>query len=913
MKKQIDNKHAKTPVKQAGTRQPGIGLMLLLLMVVISLLLGGGYLPGRVQFSNDGPLGRLVAQCHHLPDRFTGCWDDLNFLGYSEGAALPGIGFGLQYLLKPVIFSKLYAPVGLLILGLGAWCFFRQLGLAPLACILGGLAATLNSGFFSVACWGIAAHPITVGLSFFAMAALADTTSPRRWLRVVLAGLAVGMGVTEGADVGAIFSLFVATFIAYQTLITEGPRGRTAATGLGRLMLVMIFAFLLASQAISQLVATNVEDMSVGDPDATNAAQRWDWATQWSLSKREAFSLVVPGLFGYRMDTPHGGSYWGLMGRDAAWEQYVASGENGTPPKGLKRFTGSGFYCGVIVVVLAIWACLQSLRRKDSVFSQYQRKWIWFWIAIAVISLLLAFGRYAPFYHFVYELPYFSTIRNPVKYLYILSVALVVLFAYGVDALSRKYMPALGPKAAARWHGPTTWWAKADKFEKNWVLGCLVIFGFSLLAWWFYASSSQSLKEYMRSVQISDSMLSLVADFSIRQVGWFAVFFAVMIGLMVLMISGAFTGPRARWGGICLGLLLALDLGRANQPWILPVNYEEKYASNPVIDSLRGKPYEHRVAMLPFPVSQQLSLFLKVYQLEWAQHHFPYYNIESLNIVQMSRYPKDIAAFRKVMDPIGSMDPSPRLARYWQITNTRYLLGAASFLDVLNQQVSPEQGSFRIQMRFNLTPKPGVVNATDLTDLTAVPDPGGPMALFEFTAALPRAKLFSNWQVETNDQAALDKLVSASFDPQKSVLVAGGTPAMASGGGASRDAGTVEFASYKPKDIILTSKVVSPSVLLLNDHYDSNWKVSVDGRPETVLRCNYLMRGVFLNPGEHTVEFRYEPPIRLLYVSLAAIGLSVPLLAFVVTAGYRRNKPKVDVTPTPSIPVPVTDKGTRTK
>jgi len=47
--------------------------MALLLFVVLSVLLCGDYLPGNILFSNDGPLGRLMAQCHRLPARFTGC------------------------------------------------------------------------------------------------------------------------------------------------------------------------------------------------------------------------------------------------------------------------------------------------------------------------------------------------------------------------------------------------------------------------------------------------------------------------------------------------------------------------------------------------------------------------------------------------------------------------------------------------------------------------------------------------------------------------------------------------------------------------------------------------------------------------------------------------------------------------
>ncbi len=70
-----------------------------------------------------------------------------------------------------------------------------------------------------------------------------------------------------------------------------------------------------------------------------------------------------------------------------------------------------------------------------------------------------------------------------------------------------------------------------------------------------------------------------------------------------------------------------IDLGRANLPWIIDWNYEEKYASNPVIDFLRDKPYEHRVALEPFRAQPSHALLDELYHYEWAQQHFQYYNI----------------------------------------------------------------------------------------------------------------------------------------------------------------------------------------------------------------------------------------------------------------------------------------------
>ena len=212
-------------------------------------------------------------------------------------------------------------------------------------------------------------------------------------------------------------------------------------------------------------------------------------------------------------------------------------------------------------------------------------------------------------------------------------------------------------------------------------------------------------------------------------------------------------------------------------------------------------------------------------------------------------------------------------------------------------------------------------------------DTNGPFALFEFTGALPRAKLYSSWQMAVDDRQALDeiktsslgtnevemlkqmgtndfltlrKLSSQSFDPAKTVLLA--TPISAPTNSAATDAkeGTVEFTNHAPKDIVLKADATAPSVLLLNDHYDPNWKVFVDSKPETLLRCNYLMRGVYLTPGTHKVEFRFEPPMNGFYVSLAAIILGLLLcgLLFVVrdipiptpTAAVQQRSAKQPVT-----------------
>ena len=173
--------------------------------------------------------------------------------------------------------------------------------------------------------------------------------------------------------------------------------------------------------------------------------------------------------------------------------------------------------------------------------------------------------------------------------------------------------------------------------------------------------------------------------------------------------------------------------------------------------------------------------------------------------------------------------------------------------------------------------------------MTAVADTNGPCALFEFTGALPRAKLYSNWQVSTNDQATLQRLADPSFVPAQTVLVANALAPANPAGVTNQSAGSVEITSYAPKHLHLHANAPAASVLLLNDHFDPNWKVWVDGKPETLLRCNYIMQGVQVPAGAHDIELRFAPPLAGLYVSLAAWAVGL-LLGVCTVVPPRRVK-----------------------
>ncbi|MEO7300300.1 MAG: hypothetical protein ABI042_17180 [Verrucomicrobiota bacterium] len=852
----------------ANPSRKSLTILLIVLLAVLAVLFHKSFQSGQILFSNDGPLGAIKAEENRLPANFSGNWQDANWIGGKSVSASPNVSAFLSMLFPPEIFLKLYGPFTLLLLGLSVWLCFRELRFNPWVCILGGVAAALNMHAFSIACWGLGPWIISFAMIFFAMAALVTPRISKLWIKGVLAGMAVGIGLMEGYDVGAIDSIYFGIFGLFAGLAAENFSRRAISRTLLVMALVVVFSAFTAAHTISTLVGSQVKNVGIAQQENKTKEERWTWATQWSLPKMETLRVLIPGIFGYRMVTGdsqlYEKSYWGAIAQTPGYE---------TSHQGLSRHSGSGEYAGIFVLLLSIFAIAQSFRKESSPFSAVEKRFVWFWFAIAFVSLLFAFGRHAPFYQILFQLPYFSTIRNPIKFMHPFHIALLMLFGYGLESMVRLYFSNSSQAAKT----------KKTSFEKKWIIATFVALGVIILGWMKYTASTQQIISYLVKFDFQPGIAAQIAAFSQGEVMWFVLFFAASVILIWAILRGKFAG-NLRVAGILATTLIVFDLSHADAPWIVYFNYQEKYARNPVIDALRERPYEQRViGMLPFPVNDSLSMFQQyVYYTEWLQHHFLYYGIQAIDVAQEPRIAADNAAYRGKFMSAGL----PGQLRLWQLTNVKYMFGlAGGFADSLNQQIDPEKKRFKAVMPFAVSQERQAGAFLVETNST------GPFALLKFDGALPRAKLFGNWQTLTNDVAALDKLGDPAFDPFQTVLVSSVIPAPEKTAATNSSEGTVQFANYHPKRVTLTAEVKAPSVLLLNDKFDADWKVFVDGAEKPLLRCNYLMRGVRLDPGNHKVEFRFLPPVNTLYISIAALVIGLCLCAFVA---FRR---KTDVLP----------------
>jgi hypothetical protein len=839
-----------------------------------------------------------------MPDMLFGTWVDLNWLGSESLSASPSFTGLLRTVLTPLQYGKFLPLISLLFVGLCASFCFRKLGLTPLACVLGGLAAGLNSDFFSTSCWGVASQTVGFGGMYLGIGlAYESGNSLRTWLLAIIAGLGVGLGIMEAYDIGAIFSLFVATFIMFRSVfLDEGEIVKRVAGGIGKVAVVAIFAAFVSAYSLTGLIGTQVAGVAATQQDKETKQHAWPFATQWSLPKVETLQVIIPGIFGYRNQwhmydsgQPKEDQYWGSIGSDPNIETAKTQVNNPDPqvsgqaqaylknPGLLWRLVGTGFYAGVPVVMLALWAIFQSFRGKETPFTVAQGRIIKFWLAVLVISLLLSFGRHAPFYQLFYALPYASAIRNPDKFMHVLSWTVVILFAYGVHGLylacmEKEVISAGGVMAQYR-----AWKTKANGFQLRWLTMSFWSVAAAALGWLIYASNVQNLAEYIKGMAIPEVDVDAVAHFSVGAVGWFVVLLAVSTILFALIFIGKFSGRNARIGGILLGALVAFDLGRAAMPWIFYWDADYKYASDPIIKILADKPYEHRVSMLPVqPNTQQLALLQNAYGSHWKQHLFVFNNIQCTDVIQEPRVSEDKDQLMSGL-PMNSIE---NVFRFWELSNTRYILGPGEGSHFM-ERFDPTGKKFRIIQSFDFVPR--CANPSTAVDFEAQPKQNGELAVIEFLDALPRAKLYSNWKIITNDNETLHMIGSPDFNLHQSVIVSNASLATVKQDISSNSPGTVQInPNYKPKRIQIEADVKSPSILMLTDRYNPKWKVEVDGKPAELLRCDFIMRGVFLEPGKHEVVFRFTNKLDSLYVSLASIGFALIVSCGLAISGKKR-------------------------
>jgi hypothetical protein len=571
----------------------------------------------------------------------------------------------------------------------------------------------------------------------------------------------------------------------------SGPGRALAGSGFAAAVLALIVAVSLAMCAVLYLPVHDYAQYSIRGASEAGGLE-YGYATSWSLHPSETLTFVAPFSFGFGKEL-----YLGHM-----------------------PFTDYPNYLGIVVTAFALVALFAARTR-----------WVLFLAFVALLTTLVSFGKFfPPVYDLFFKfLPYFSKFRVPVMILIVQELAVVGLFAAGLDAVIRSDRAQL----------------------RRWALRGLLAAGLLFLVaifshgYWTDGFANAAAAR-VRATQNPDEQ-RMVA----RLAGGFIAADFVQIGLLALTLAAAvFAFASMRRMSVLTLCMLVLLLGAVDylrvDRYIL---HPEAFRGHDAYRIIRDKPDTERYLqtddMMTF-LQRQEGPF-RVFPMDSPQR--PFSALFTSNRFMVF----DISS-------VGGYHPA-KLADYEQ-----FLRAFANSL---------ANGSFALVDMMNVR---FIVSGARLPDhpqlrpaWTGRDFEGQARAIYENLGALPRAWVVGEYRVAGSAET-MDAIALPEFDPRRLVYLDREPPMRPEPG----DSATVRETHRAMDEVSFSAELGRPGILVVSEIFYPDWKVTVDGEPAETMLANGVLRALALPAGRHEVAFRYD---RSLIEKSAGISIG----AFVLT------------------------------
>jgi hypothetical protein len=447
-------------------------------------------------------------------------------------------------------------------------------------------------------------------------------------------------------------------------------------------------------------------------------------------------------------------------------------------------------------------------------------KYTWLASAGVAVGILFSMGKFTPFYWFLYEhLPGVNRFRVPKMIMFLPVMGLGVLAARGMDLL-------LDPEV------------RQTKGFRRYLVGlvALPVAVLALLGTEFAAKDSwlSALNVMLSEPNRYEQGPALFVQ------RWNNLVQETGIAVLVCAIYAAVIAGLTRRASLvkwlpCLLLVCYLaDVGRVNAKYMLlqPVPAQARGVKTPAIEYLAKAGQQYRT--LQMDGSDPMS---------FVSNGIPV--LFTSNPVQKRRWQEYLDAF--------SLD-----SNLPDVMNVRYLV--------------LERGQYE---------KDKAAMAGKYTPIFSSPD--GTSVVVENNHVLPKAWLVPAAAQVNSVQETLGALRNPSFDPRRIALVESAPPVpMASPDApAPGNPGQVRLLRYEGERIDLDANVSLNSMLVLGEKYYKGWRATVDGKKTEIYPVDHVLRGIYLTPGSHKVEFVFDPmPFKVgKYLTLASFAFFLVMLA----------------------------------
>lgn len=100
----------------------------------------------------------------------------------------------------------------------------------------------------------------------------------------------------------------------------------------------------------------------------------------------------------------------------------------------------------------------------------------------------------------------------------------------------------------------------------------------------------------------------------------------------------------------------------------------------------------------------------------------------------------------------------------------------------------------------------------------------------------------------------------------------------------------IEIMEYDLNRVELQASTDLAGFLVLADTYYPGWRATIDGERTPVYQADYLLRAIYLPPGDHTIEFSFLPPDFLVGLAISGLTLFACLLLTVMLLRKGRSE-----------------------
>ncbi|MDN3513587.1 MAG: YfhO family protein [Candidatus Brocadia sp.] len=493
-----------------------------------------------------------------------------------------------------------------------------------------------------------------------------------------------------------------------------------------------------------------------------------------------------------------------------------------TPYWGRYYLWEMSLYVGILPLLLCAVASFYDRNKFTKAF-----------LVMALITTILALGKFTPLFKILYAIvPGFNMFRGNSKFIFIVAFSLSVLSGIGAEYLQR----GVFTKNISRLF--------------NIAIGIIAAISVFLLIFFLFRAGYGTWHGIIQKIcswgdryttlpSLNDARF-LHATFAVATKG--AVKF-IILGVLSLLAIGLWMNGGLR-SQILVPIIMAViftDLWCFGNQYMVTFDARQCFWNKEILNVLENDPEPFRITTVGhFELNQGMA------------HNISNIGGYDANVIKEYSEFINLSDGKPVKEPRIVMEVA-QLSRLTNLLNVKYIL--------LPAHVRLEHPTIKLIFH------------------------DSKYALFQNIQALPRAFIVHEAKTLQGRDAIFKELSGSEFNPKKyAILEEPSRLIMDTATENLQQEPAPTILEYSPNSVTIKASLLEDGYLVLGDTFYPGWNAYVDGKKSKVLKTDYILRSVFLEKGEHVVQFVYEPKSFTagMIISLISIGVLIPVSVFCI-------------------------------